>query len=131
MDEKILSMDKTFICQNHQWMKKYYSWIKVSWMDDFLIRGDHLWMKSTDKDNGWRTWTEPKTLYPELHLLSWGLRITREVLMITKCVNTDGKFLPYGTYCIIPQWNTILTTALCQRTRANMNINYTPHKPIT
>ena len=50
----------------------------------------------------------------------WGLRITGEleVLMITKCVNTDGKFLPYGPTICIPsppaQWNTIWPPCTCR-----------------
>ena len=50
----------------------------------------------------------------------WGLRITGEleVLMITKCVNTDGKFLPYGPTMCIPsppaQWNTIWPPCTCR-----------------
>ena len=63
ISDKILPIDKIFIRQNHPWMKKSYPWIKVSsmekMMDDFFIRGwlFHPWMKSTDKVDGWRTWT--------------------------------------------------------------------------
>ena len=55
MNEKILSMDKIFICQNYLWMEKSHLWMKVSpmeiIMDDIFICGCHPWMNSTDKDN--------------------------------------------------------------------------------
>ena len=42
---------------------KSYPWIKVSsmekMMDNFLICWCHPWMNSTNKDDGWRTWTQP------------------------------------------------------------------------
>jgi len=63
MGDMILSMDKIFIRQNHPWMKRSYPWIKVSSLekltDDLFICGFYPWMKSTDKDNGWHTWTQP------------------------------------------------------------------------
>ena len=55
MDEKILSMDKIFICQKHPWMQKSYPWIKVSSMEkimvNFFIYGFSPWMKSSGKDD--------------------------------------------------------------------------------
>ena len=40
--------------------------------------------------------------------------------MITKCVNTDGKFLPYGPTLCIPRPN---ETPFDHRARADKNIN--------
>ena len=55
-DEKILSIDKSFISQKHSSTEKSYPWIKVSpmekIMDGFFICGCNPWMKSTDKDDG-------------------------------------------------------------------------------
>ena len=55
MDEKILSMDKVCIRQNHPWVEKYYPEMKMSpmekIMDNIFMHGFYPWMKNTNKDD--------------------------------------------------------------------------------
>ena len=55
MDEKILSMDKVFIPQNHPWMEKSYPEMKVSSMekimDNIFMHRFYPWMKNTNEDD--------------------------------------------------------------------------------
>ena len=49
---------------------------------------------------------------------------SHEVLMITKCVNTDGKFPTYGPYFMYPPNETAFDHHAQAVDTVHMNINY-------